>query len=926
MKTVSPGLVAVGLSVLFAGCPAPSLPDAATDAGVDAPLAQLSLEDVDLGVGLEDAVLSTTVRVRNTGAKTVTLGAATLLSGHSGFQVAVSNGAQLATGESSDVTVSITLPRTGTLKRFQARFELAASDGVTVPFSAQVWSTPAFLDWSPQSVDFAFAPPTVPVVREVVFTNFSLQPVRLSQLSAMPSVFRVVATDSSDLTALTVPAAMRSNSASEGLVPGRSTVQLLFTPVVLGARTGTLSGQADVAAQSAFSIPLRGVGGGPVIDAPPVLDLGRIAYFPGAESFASRALVVTNVGTRPSPPDPRGNLLLGSAQGGAYWEVTALAGASVSEVCVGDFDEVTGCQSTLPAYDPQVGILSGTSTALAIPVRVAPGGFGQRRFELRIFSNDPATPQKVVAITVDAVQVPPCDVEITGTLDFGMLPPLIARELAITVRNRLTGPNDTCLISNLELVPSGAGAQVFSLTEPWVDLELAPGAMKQLGVRALSSGPVPPTPTEVRAKLVFNLASPLPRVEVPVSATLAAPCLSIAPRVIDFGTVGNTCASPARSFQIFNACATDVVIDSSSVVGAEFSVLAGLTPGTRVLAAGAAPVVFSLEYRPQDLGADVGALRVSVTENGQPRDYVLPLRGKSDATGSNSESFVQRTSPKVDVLLVVDDSANMGPRQTLLGQAVSGLLGFPSTLDVRVGVTSTELGPSAGLLHATDAGVKVVSALTPGGAAAVQELVQVGTSGLVQSCMEPATLAVTAPYLADPTKNAGLLRGAGTTLEIVCLTDARDQAPGLPASYVNRMVAMTPSELRYHVIGPFLPMAPMGCSYGTPNDGAHDLMVELTGGTKDEICSSAWPMNLQTVLARNAGYLRSFKLAARPDPMVPLTVSIDGVSIPPFDPNPMSMDPIWHYDPVTNEVVFEPLYAPEPGKTVTISFRAPCLP
>lgn len=934
-------MVVLGGWVLLVGCPSPSVPDASinpsTDAGSE-PTARLDLDDrdLDLGIGLEDAMLSTTVRLRNVGTQTLTLGQATQLSGDPAFRVQFFEGTQLASGETSDVTVSITLPRTGALRRFQAQFRLTTAEGVEELLDVRARGTPAFLTWAPGTVDFEFSPPTLPVIREVVFSNFSLQPVQLSRLEA-----REGTTSSTVFSSLVstreVPAAVLSASAPEGLVPGRATVEVRFTPSVLGPRMGVLQGESNVPTQSAFSIPLRGQGGGPVIDVQPfpVLDLGRVAYFFNGGSFASGSLVLQNIGTRPFPADPRGNLKLGNGQG-VFWEVTPQAGSSLSEICVGDFDESTGsCTPNLAGYDPQVGIVAGAGQEVSIPVRVTPNGLGQRRFELRIFSNDRRTPEKIIAIVVDAVSRPPCDVEVTPTtLDFGLAAPPMPRELAVTVRNRLTGPNDLCFMSNLQLLAQtpvpGVPTQVFSLTEPWVDVELAPGASKQVVVRAQSIGPVPPTPTEVSTKLVFNLARTIaPRVEVPVSITLAVPCLSVGPASLDFGTVGATCSSPVRTLQVFNACPTDVVIDSTSVSG-DFVQLNPPMPGTRVFASGAGPVTFSLEFRPQNLGAAFGALSLAVTENGQARNYVVPLQGRADSMGLNTDSFVQRSNTKGDLLFVIDNSSTMGTRQLGLGQAVAPFFAG-STLqpDVRLGVTNTEfVGPmsaSAGALHSTDAGVKIVTPFVPGAANAVMELMMnVGSSGSVESCMEPATRAVTAPYITDPTKNAGFLR-EDATLDIICMTDARDQAPGLPASYLNRMsAAKPPGQLRYHVIGPFLPMAPPGCVYDDPNDGAHDFMVEQTNGTKIEICSRDWQLSVETLIARSFDYRVSFELHARPDPMVPITVRIDGAAVPPVDPQLMRT--IWSYDAIRNAVVFERLYVPEPGKTVTVSYRAPCLP
>jgi hypothetical protein len=51
-------------------------------------------------------------------------------------------------------------------------------------------------------------------------------------------------------------------------------------------------------------------------------------------------------------------------------------------------------------------------------------------------------------------------------------------------------------------------------------------------------------------------------------------------------------------------------------------------------------------------------------------------------------------------------------------------------------------------------------------------------------------------------------------------------------------------------------------------------------------------------------------------------VAIDGQMLPPLDGRGAR---VWRYDSAINAVIFEPLYVPEPGKTLTISYRVACL-
>jgi hypothetical protein len=162
------------------------------------------------------------------------------------------------------------------------------------------------------------------------------------------------------------------------IVPGSVTVKFSFKPTVLGRKEATFKGTTTLESQPLLGIPMRGVGGGPDIDVTPsgTMDLGRVAYFPNATtpSAATRMLSVKNVGTRPTPPDPKGNLKLGTGDTAAgyvapYWEVVPRGDATLEEICVGAIDIASGtCTNTLPtaganSYLPNLGLEAGTSTA-----------------------------------------------------------------------------------------------------------------------------------------------------------------------------------------------------------------------------------------------------------------------------------------------------------------------------------------------------------------------------------------------------------------------------------------------------------------------------------------------------------------------------------------------------------------------------------
>ena len=836
----------------------------------------------------------------------------------------------------------------------------------------------AVLSWTPATVDFGYSPLNVTVNGQVTFSNLALRPIRLSMMNTFegtnPSnVFKIVETDSPDLTTITVPGGVRDAAAPLGIAPGTAVVKLTFRPNALGPRAGQLRAATETS-QGTININLRGAGGGPDIDVrpAPVLNFGRIAYFANASpaSFANRKVTVQNAGTRPMPADPRANLKLGQSDGAGgfqrpYWEVTPLNGAQRSEICVGTFDSVAGtCTDDLPMagagrYDPVQGIEAGSF--LDIPIRITPNGLGTREFELKIFSNDADEGVTTITITANSVMLPPCDVEITPVaLQFGIVSPPQVKDLGFAIRNRLTGPNDVCLLSNLQLLPetgtpTGMPA-VFSLPGgPINELDLRPGETRQVMVRAWPNGQLPPVPAQVVGRVAFNLADPVaPAREVALTATIANSCLTISPSTLDFGTVKKDCNSPNRNFQIYNSCSTDVVINSAAMGSAagegpmgpncqgtspcpEFFVVSGIAGGTRVSPGSTTPVTFSLKYRPINYGPDTGAFVIGVTQGGQALDYVVALQGRGDMEGLNTDTFRQDTKPKADILLVIDDSCSMGDKQTALAANMASFLQYATSnqVDFHLGVTNTELSGStaalAGTLHASAAGNKILRPTTPNLTAEFADLVNVGTSGYSESCMDPATRALTAPNITDPSKNAGFLRQEAV-LAVVCVTDARDQAPQAPSFYLNQLInikgAQRLSQFTYNVVGPFLPNPPSGCSYDDPNDSRHDFMVAQTNGVKEEICTPNWAVALERIGKNAFGYRTNFFLTSRPDlsATMGIQVAIDGVPIPSVDPDPNLMSRIWEYDATNNSINFEPLYVPEPGKTLTVTYTAACIP
>jgi len=92
---------------------------------------------------------------------------------------------------------------------------------------------------------------------------------------------------------------------------------------------------------------------------------------------------------------------------------------------------------------------------------------------------------------------------------------------------------------------------------------------------------------------------------------------------------------------------------------------------------------------------------------------------------------------------------------------------------------------------------------------------------------------------------------------------------------------------------------------------------------QEEICTQDWAQSLQRLGKNLFGYRSSFFLTARPDPLQPLQVSLDGVDVPAVD---AQGNPAWTFDALTNSITLQPLYVPEPGQTLQVYYVVSCYP
>lgn len=521
------------------------------------------------------------------------------------------------------------------------------------------WQAEPSDDARGQGLNFGAVQPNTSGPGKVTFSNLCSVAGDLNTMRTNNPVF--VVTDPADGNLALAAAA---KDATGMWVPGTAVAQLAFRPATLGRQIGVYLINTSFGSQAGISIDLKGFGGGPVIDVrpTPILAVGRIGFVPNSTPalFASRSLRVSNVGNRPTPPDPLTNLRLGTGGAGApYWEVIAING-TIDELCVGEWDATTSsCSNTVGAalYDPALGIEATAGVALNVPVRVTPVTAGAKEWELVIYSNDVAHPDTHIRITAEAIEAPPCNYTVAPTsLDYGTMVSSETKTLTFAITNLGTQPTELCYVNGIGL---GLGSDPgFTIPTNPVDVTLSPGQVQTVTVRAQPVSTAQSV-TQVAGTVTFGISSPyMPQATVNLSANVSPACLTITPQPLPFGDTQLDCGGPTKAVVINNTCPQAVTLDSVVLADPALAAQGAGTCATLggcpqfVLTSTPTPGVLNpgqsrsalMRFTPRDLGNAAGTLTVNVTQGGTSIPYNINLTGNGIAR-TQANCGVQVTCP-----------------------------------------------------------------------------------------------------------------------------------------------------------------------------------------------------------------------------------------------------------------------------------------
>jgi len=462
-----------------------------------------------------------------------------------------------------------------------------------------------------------------------------------------------------------------------------------------------------------------------------------------------------------------------------------------------------------------------------------------------------------------------------------------------------------------------------------------------------------------------NVTSPadVSKAQPNLKANIGKTAVVVLPDSIDFGVITVGCKSKKGEINVFNTGTTEANITGVELqnCGPEvvFTDLPAI-PKTGLPIKQSGPVTLKVQYGPQNTGVD-NCQVVIHTDAGGGQDFSVPLQGQGTNESDQTDTWVQGSGKKVDVLFVVDNSGSMGDNQSVLSANVQTFVTIADLWknDYQIGVTTTDIdkGGDKGKLAVMSGGYGpsdriITPKTTPSPTGMFSKLAIQGEDGSgTERGFQAAQLALTTPLIFDAKKactadtdcsapstcvvgpdgkkgcggwNRGFLRkDAG--LEVVILSDEEDQSDADITFYINFFYSIKgPANKNLFHLHAIVGNAQKGCTgAGNNSADAGDKYIEVanaTGGKVGSICDSSFANVLKSIGNIAFGLTVQFFLSRTPDPDT-ITVTVDGQAC-------QAGANSWSYDAATNSVTFVEggSCMPKEGQTLSIHYETLCIP
>ena len=743
------------------------------------------------------------------------------------------------------------------------------------------------LSVKPSSIDFGNVQLGQKASAPVLISNLSLGKVTLRSASI---------SGSSDVTL----GLASGGSAPIELGPGQTLTALFtFAPTRLGAQSAAATLTASDGAPGLVS--LIGLGVGPVLSARPT------SFYVGPAlvgTTRTARISLTNVGLDPAQTAPL-NVTRAwlRTSDGAAWVITSAPRFAVGE---------PGSSADVElAFTPRTATLSTATLVLE--------------------SNDGLHPSVEVDLAGLGRVLAPCNARLlpAGTVEFGRTQLQHPTTQGFEIIN--DGPDD-CILGDPSLTAGGPAFHWPGAVIPG-GRTLPPAG--RMSVRLEFTPDQAQTYSGAVEMYVSNKAAPMLHVELRGEGD--GSCFFLTPGAIDFGQAQSGCAATVRTAYAVNQCASPVSVESATIPAGPFAV--GALQALPAIVQPQTSLEIPIQYQPGSAGDDVAALSVTASTGGSA--YQIGLTGGSVSGKYVSDSWSQST-PKVDLLLVIDNSGSMAEEQQALQLNLNRLWSriALANADFHIAVTTSGVNPydsgwtqcpggasggEAGRFFPVDnSRPRILTPQTPDLQNSLYANINVGLCHWDERLIEPAIDALTAPLINESKVpgtplpadgNAGFLRDdARLSVLVVSDTDDDNDVPSPPSveSMAAQLYAVKKGVKEMVSFTAIVPL--QNCATVEQFGPRNRQLVAALNGTAYDICDLK---NMGDLLDRAIGDLMqplsSFALTAVPREPGQIEVTINGAKVSGFS-----------YDQKTNRIVFAKGSVPPPGSTVGASYAPAC--
>jgi hypothetical protein len=410
---------------------------------------------------------------------------------------------------------------------------------------------------------------------------------------------------------------------------------------------------------------------------------------------------------------------------------------------------------------------------------------------------------------------------------------------------------------------------------------------------------------------------------MPITGKSALTTISVAPTEVEFGQVSVGCRDLSQRIRIYNFGNGNRRLNRIQAMrgtSPEFQIDTG-AQGNDINDNADDHLEILIRYRPTDAGFDSGG--IVLTHDGAASPIVIPLFGEGIGVPQVTDTLRQTARGKVDVLFVVDGSADMTARRTQLAASAPVFIDAAdrSLLDYQIAVTSMDPAVDGGSIYGGALGI--VTKNTPNRAIALAALFTVPFGNDNNGRGAESSLKA----LLDPTlnvQNAGFVRD-GADLVVHYISDEDDNSNRNRQIYRDYIRTFKGHGRWVNTsIGALVGTVDNDCDtplgqvdYG----GEYIRLANGIGGRITSLCTTDFNASLNALADESFGVRKTFPLSTKPASSS-IIVAINGQLVPSV--NPATNVESWRYYSDANIVRFFDGSVPAPNTSVQIIYAPFC--